>query len=140
MAVDVTIAGEDGRELDMGTGFDDMTELSHPALERQMLAAVLRAAQYSPWAPEFLSSLPIVAVDGTMKRRLKDSPAAARARIKTGTLHNGVAVAGYVPDANGEQCIVVALVNHENANDGKGRAVVDALIDWVAHSSAGAGM
>ncbi|QGZ40287.1 D-alanyl-D-alanine dipeptidase [Pseudoduganella flava] len=38
MAVDVTIDGEDGRELDMGTGFDDMTELSHPALERQMLA------------------------------------------------------------------------------------------------------
>ena len=38
MAVDATIVGEDGRELDMGTGFDDMTELSHPALEPQMLA------------------------------------------------------------------------------------------------------
>jgi D-alanyl-D-alanine dipeptidase len=38
MAVDVTILDEDGRELDMGTGFDDMTELSHPALEPQMLA------------------------------------------------------------------------------------------------------
>ncbi len=38
MAVDVTITGEDGRELDMGTGFDDMSDLSHPALEREMLA------------------------------------------------------------------------------------------------------
>jgi D-alanyl-D-alanine dipeptidase len=38
MAVDATILDEDGRELDMGTGFDDMTELSHPALEPQMLA------------------------------------------------------------------------------------------------------
>lgn len=45
MAVDVTIAGEDGRELDMGTGFDDMTELSHPALESQMLAAGRLTAQ-----------------------------------------------------------------------------------------------
>ncbi|WBS02927.1 M15 family metallopeptidase [Pseudoduganella sp. SL102] len=45
MAVDATIAAEDGRELDMGTGFDDMTELSHPALEPEMLAAGKLAAQ-----------------------------------------------------------------------------------------------
>jgi D-alanyl-D-alanine dipeptidase len=38
MALDVTILDEDGRELDMGTGFDDMTELSHPALEEGYLA------------------------------------------------------------------------------------------------------
>ncbi len=33
MALDITILDEQGRELDMGTGFDDMTELSHPRLE-----------------------------------------------------------------------------------------------------------
>jgi D-alanyl-D-alanine dipeptidase len=33
MALDLTILGPDGRELDMGTGFDDMSNLSHPALE-----------------------------------------------------------------------------------------------------------
>ncbi|KQV89964.1 D-alanyl-D-alanine dipeptidase [Massilia sp. Root351] len=38
MAVDLTIVDEQGRELDMGTGFDDLSELSHPALEQQMLA------------------------------------------------------------------------------------------------------
>jgi D-alanyl-D-alanine dipeptidase len=38
MAVDATIVDETGRELDMGTGFDDMTTLSHPALEGEMLA------------------------------------------------------------------------------------------------------
>jgi D-alanyl-D-alanine dipeptidase len=38
MAVDITIVDPDGRELDMGTGFDDLTELSHPALERELLA------------------------------------------------------------------------------------------------------
>lgn len=45
MAVDVTIVDEDGRELDMGTGFDDMTDLSHPALEPAMLAAGRLTAQ-----------------------------------------------------------------------------------------------
>jgi D-alanyl-D-alanine dipeptidase len=37
MALDITILDEAGRELDMGTGFDDLTEKSHPALERQLL-------------------------------------------------------------------------------------------------------
>ena len=39
MALDVTILDPQGRELDMGTGFDDMTELSHPALEEGFIAA-----------------------------------------------------------------------------------------------------
>ncbi len=37
MALDITILDPQGRELDMGTGFDDMTELSHPALEEGFL-------------------------------------------------------------------------------------------------------
>lgn len=39
MALDITILDPQGRELDMGTGFDDMTDLSHPALEEGFLAA-----------------------------------------------------------------------------------------------------
>jgi zinc D-Ala-D-Ala dipeptidase len=35
MAVDLTLADGDGREVDMGTPFDDTTELSHPPLEDQ---------------------------------------------------------------------------------------------------------
>jgi D-alanyl-D-alanine dipeptidase len=38
MALDITILDEVGDELDMGTGFDDMTELSHPRLEPELLA------------------------------------------------------------------------------------------------------
>ncbi|WP_306392421.1 M15 family metallopeptidase [Telluria beijingensis] len=39
MALDLTLVDADGVELDMGTGFDDMTELSHPALEDGFVAA-----------------------------------------------------------------------------------------------------
>jgi D-alanyl-D-alanine dipeptidase len=39
MALDITLLDEAGAELDMGTGFDDMTELSHPALEDGFAAA-----------------------------------------------------------------------------------------------------
>ena len=37
MALDITIVGPGGQELDMGTGFDDLSERSHPALELVML-------------------------------------------------------------------------------------------------------
>jgi D-alanyl-D-alanine dipeptidase len=38
MALDVTVIDADGRELDMGSGFDEMTEASHPRLETAHLA------------------------------------------------------------------------------------------------------
>lgn len=96
------------------------------------LAGVLLAGQRSNWAPEFQASMPIVAIDGTMRRRLHDSPAAGRARMKTGTLKNVVALAGYVPDASGRQCVVVAMINSDLVSNGRGRVVLDRLVDWVA--------
>lgn len=96
------------------------------------MAGVLQAGLRSNWAPEFLASMPIVAVDGTMRRRLAGSPAAGRARMKTGTLRNVVALAGYVPDASGRQCVLVAMLGSELVGNGRGRAVLDALVDWVA--------
>ena len=118
---------------DTGMVFENGSGLSR--IERfspEQMAGLLKAAQQSLWAPEFLTSLPIAGIDGTMKRRLKESPASMRARVKTGTLKNVVAIAGYVPDASGQQCIVVIMVNHERAGNGNGRSIVDGMIDWVA--------
>ncbi|HJV03146.1 MAG TPA: D-alanyl-D-alanine carboxypeptidase, partial [Burkholderiaceae bacterium] len=98
------------------------------------LAAVLQAGQRSLWMPEFLSSLPIAGLDGTMRKRLKDSPAALHARLKTGSLHAVVAIAGYVPDASGHPCVVVAFINDEHVANGAGRAALDALVDWVSRA------
>jgi len=118
---------------DNGMVFENGSGLSR--VERyspEQMAGLLKAAQSSLWAPEFLTSLPIAAIDGTMKRRLKDSPAAMHARVKTGSIKNVISVAGYVPDANGQQCIVVVTINHERAGNGNGRAIVDGMIDWVS--------
>ncbi|MCC7645879.1 MULTISPECIES: D-alanyl-D-alanine carboxypeptidase/D-alanyl-D-alanine-endopeptidase [unclassified Janthinobacterium] len=120
-----------GMLVDNGSGLSRTGRIA-PA----QMAGVLQAMQQSPWAPEFQSSLPIVALDGTMRKRLLNSPAAARARIKTGTLKNVVAIAGYVPDANNQLCVVVAMINSDLAGNGNGRAAVDALIEWVARSGA----
>ncbi|MCD6077090.1 MAG: D-alanyl-D-alanine dipeptidase [Ramlibacter sp.] len=48
MALDATLLGPDGRELDMGSGYDEMVELSHPRLEERFLATgELTAAQHA---------------------------------------------------------------------------------------------
>ena len=122
---------DDALVIENGSGLSRSEAIS-PA----QMAAVLQAGMRSQWAPEYIASLPIVTMDGTMRRRLKDSVAATRARLKSGTLNGVTAVAGYVPDANGEPCIVVAFMNHSQVGGGAGAAVLDALVDWVARSGA----
>ncbi|MDB5915386.1 MAG: D-alanyl-D-alanine dipeptidase [Ramlibacter sp.] len=47
MALDLTVLDPQGRELDMGSGYDEMTELSHPQLEARHLASgALTPAQH----------------------------------------------------------------------------------------------
>lgn len=116
-----------GLLLDNGSGLS-RTERLPPRL----LADVLLAMTKSEWAPEFQASLPIVGVDGTMKNRLKNSTATGRARVKTGTLRDVVAVAGYVRNGDGEPCILVGLINHPQASHKIARPVVDALIEWLS--------
>lgn len=78
----------------------------------RQLAAMLEAAWNSPYAAEFISSMPLVAMDGTMRRRLRNTALAGQAHIKTGTLRNVRAIAGYTHDSNGASWAVVAIINH----------------------------
>ncbi|WP_263141693.1 D-alanyl-D-alanine carboxypeptidase/D-alanyl-D-alanine-endopeptidase [Pseudomonas sp. RIT-PI-AD] len=75
------------------------------------MATLLQAAWESPYAAEFISSLPLVAMDGTMRKRLRRTPLAGEAHIKTGTLNTVRAVAGFSRDANGHTWAVVAILN-----------------------------
>ena len=90
------------------------------------LATLLQGAFASPLMPEFLSSMPIVGIDGTMRRR---QAAAGSAHIKTGLLADTRAIAGYVLAASGRRYAVVAFINHPNA--GAGQPALDALLNWV---------
>ena len=122
---------------DTGFGIENGSGLSRSErITPQQMAYLLQAGLRSNWAPEFQSTMPIAAIDGTLRRRLQGTAAAGRARLKTGTLRNVVALAGYVPDADGVQNVFVAMVNSEQAGNGRGRAVLDALVDWVARSGA----
>jgi D-alanyl-D-alanine carboxypeptidase/D-alanyl-D-alanine-endopeptidase (penicillin-binding protein 4) len=110
---------ERGFVFDNGSGLSRSERLTPAQLE-----AVVRAGLASPWAPEFLASLPLVGLDGTMRRRLQDGPAAGRARLKTGTLRNVVALAGTLPDAAGRPLVLAAILNHELVRPATARPVM----------------
>lgn len=110
--------------LDNGAGLSRRDRISADGLAR-----LLAAAWKSPVMPEFLASLPLAAVDGTLKKRLNHDGVAGQAHLKTGTLDGVKTIAGYVLDCNGHQQIVVFLINHANAESAQ--AAQDALLDWV---------
>jgi D-alanyl-D-alanine carboxypeptidase/D-alanyl-D-alanine-endopeptidase (penicillin-binding protein 4) len=93
------------------------------------LARLLQQATRSRFYAELESSLPILGMDGTVKRRFRDSDLAGHAHLKTGTLDGVKAMAGYVDGANGQKWIVTFIINHANA--ARGQAAQDALIAWL---------
>ncbi len=110
--------------LENGAGLSRSARLS-----ARSLGELLLSAYRSPVMPEVIASLPLAAADGTMKKRLKNGGVAGHAHIKTGTLDDVRAIAGYVLDARGRRLVVVFLVNHPNAHHA--RPVEDALLNWI---------
>lgn len=117
-----------GAVLDNGSGLSRLERLT-----ARQLAQVIQVSARGVWYPELAVGLPVVGIDGAMRRRLVNSAARAQSRIKTGSLRDTAAIAGTVRDPQGHTCVVVALVNDPQAR--RGRAALDALIDWVANTS-----
>jgi serine-type D-Ala-D-Ala carboxypeptidase/endopeptidase (penicillin-binding protein 4) len=121
------ISADDLPVLDNGSGLSRQERIS-----AQALGKLLQTAYRSPLMPELMASLPISGVDGTL-RRIK-SRALGSAHLKTGSLSNVVAVAGYVHTPSGKNQILVAIINHANAN--AARPAIDALVEWAAKDAA----
>ncbi len=95
------------------------------------LADVLLDAWHSQYMPEFAASLPLSATDGTLRRRFRSGEMQGRLRMKTGTLDEVSALAGYVNAASGKAYVAVILMNDPRAGAGAGQAVQTELVDWV---------
>ncbi len=93
------------------------------------MGELLLDAWHSNVMPELIASLPLVANDGTMRRRLRSQSVAGQAHIKTGSLADARTLAGYVQDRLGRRRVVVLFINHPNA--AAAQAAQDALLEWV---------
>ncbi|MDR5756110.1 D-alanyl-D-alanine carboxypeptidase/D-alanyl-D-alanine-endopeptidase [Caballeronia sp. LZ035] len=122
-----------GLVLDNGSGLSRDEHISAISL-----ADLLLAANASPVAQVYIESLPIAGVDGTMRNRLTNAGALGNAHIKTGTLRDVRAIAGYVGAENGESYVVVSFINDPRAE--AARAAHDALLEWVYEGARKAGV
>ena len=107
--------------VENGAGLSRQARISAQALGR-----MLQAAWASSVMPEFVASMPISGMDGTLRR----SKASANAHLKTGSLRDANTLAGYVHGNSGQRYVLVAMINHPNA--AAARPVMDALVDWTA--------
>jgi D-alanyl-D-alanine carboxypeptidase/D-alanyl-D-alanine-endopeptidase (penicillin-binding protein 4) len=111
----------DGVVIDNGSGLSRETRVT-----AGLLARLLQRAWGSAVMPELVASLPVTGLDGTLRR---SKAQAGRAHLKTGSLRDAAALAGYVLGASGRRYVLVAIVNHPNAN--AARPALDALVQWV---------
>jgi D-alanyl-D-alanine carboxypeptidase/D-alanyl-D-alanine-endopeptidase (penicillin-binding protein 4) len=111
-----------GTVIDNGSGLSRDTRMSAHAM-----AHLLQVAWASPVMPELMASLPVAGVDGTLRRA---KTVAGRAHLKTGSLRDVAAVGGYVLGDSGRRQVLVAIINHPNANEA--RAALEALAAWTA--------
>ena len=114
----------EGLVLENGAGLSRIERIS-----AAQLGGMLVNAYYSPTMPEIMASLPIVAIDGTMRNRLKNTLMQGRGHFKTGSINGVFSLAGYLLCQNGQRYVVVFMANDPNAFLTK--PAQDALLEWV---------
>lgn len=110
--------------LDNGAGLSRKARIS-----ARHIAELLQRVMNSPFHAELEASLPILGIDGTVRKRFRDSDIAGYAHLKTGTLDGVKSIAGYVKAHDGRQWIVVFIVNGRNA--ARAEPAQNALIEWL---------
>ena len=113
--------------LDNGSGLSRSERIS-----TQALGELLRLASKHASADVFINSLSLAGIDGTAANMVKRGIAVnaiGNAQLKTGTLRDVVAVAGFAMGKSGQRYSVVGIVNHPNAF--VARPALDALVEWT---------
>ncbi len=112
--------------IDNGSGLSRKARLS-----ARGLGSLLEAAYRSPFSAEFMASLPLAGIDGTMRKRFVGEPLEGRLRMKTGLLNGVRAGAGYLMKRDGKTYVVVMLQNHPGVHNGVGTQVQNVLLRWL---------
>ncbi len=115
----------DGIVLENGSGLSRKARIS----ARQM-ASLLEMAYRDPMMPEFMASLSIPGVDGTLVNRFRKDDIRGRSHFKTGTLTGVSAIAGYMLNRQGKWLLIVIQQNGKKTGGGRSRKVQDALLRW----------
>lgn len=106
-----------------GSGLSRNTAISAADLGAMLAQAKNETALYE--------SLPVIGESGTVKNRLKGTDMVGRGRIKTGSLNDVRAIAGYIDGKSGMRYAVVSIIQGAQAQTVAGKKVHDAFMQWV---------
>lgn len=112
--------------LENGTGLSREERIS-----ARHLGQVLLAGYNGRYMPEFVSSLPVAGLDGTLQKRFVSTSVEGWLHAKTGSLNNVRSLAGYLVDRQGRRLVVVLLHNHTSADTNAGEQVQESLLRWL---------
>lgn len=95
------------------------------------MGAILEYAWRQAYMPEYLASMSLSGLDGTLKQRFTDAGLVGKAHLKTGSIDHATAIAGYLQSRSGRRFAVVILQNHPDIHRGPGEEVQEALLRWL---------
>ena len=106
----------------------------HDYVSPRALVRVLDAARRRPDFRALYDALPVAGVDGTLRNRMRGTPAAGNVRAKTGTIDKARSLSGYVTTADGRLLVFSLLCNNYTAPTREVERVQDALLARLAAS------
>ena len=112
--------------LDNGAGLSREARVS-----AREFGALLEFAWRKPYMPEYLASMAVSGLDGTLRRKFDDERLTGQAHLKTGSLDHVAAIAGYLQARSGRRYSVVMLHNYEDVHRGPGEEAQVALLRWL---------
>lgn len=121
--------GEGTLRIDNGSGLSRTSKMNAKILARMLDDA------YDRYGSRWMETLSIAGVDGTIKRRFRNTVVKKRAWMKTGTLRRVKNIGGYVKNRAGKRYTVVILVNSQKARY-RAAKLQDKIITWLVKSSA----
>ncbi len=76
----------------------------------RLLCKLLQFASHQQWANKFIDTLAIAGIDGTLRRRMRNTAATGRIRAKTGYISSVSALSGYLVNNDGEIQIIFSML------------------------------
>ncbi len=101
------------------------------------MVMLLRYAAEQPWGRDFVSTLPIAGVDGTLEDRMKNTAATGLIEAKTGTLEHDHALSGYATTLRGEYLAFAIFCNNDAQHGPGASATIDAIAKAMVETLGG---
>lgn len=98
----------------------------------EILVRILEGMYRSEYKDIWMSTFPVAGVDGTLRNRMKGSPAEGKALGKTGTIANVRGLSGYIRTVSGENVVYSFLVNGHIVSGAENERITDSILNLIA--------